>query len=677
MDRATSSAAPMLDPRIYRAALLPVAARVRRRGFSLEDRPRAAHDDARARRVRRATRAFADAATALADAFPDAPAGRAGDEPRSPRASRSELLRRGLPRAPTARTEARRSTASSDADDRHRRARRALGARHRRRRAPRRRRPPGAARAVGHRGAARARAGRSAGATLRSARSSLVSTSGGSGGNAGARRARASDLGGPIDAVLVLGDLAGDRLRRPLVVAVVERPRRRAAASCGARSRARCGSRTGRARAGRARSRSSRGCAFPLTRASRARSWRAASRGAAVGQRRARPRRRARRHAPGGMAAFGRAALRTHHRARRGDRGRDAAPRGRARDVASKVLPGWAVRLLVGRAALPRLFAAVDGLARVRRRRQPAGLWLAWVLAAALPVAGAPWLFALVLASHRLMPTPPPGPVPAGGRPLDAAGARRRWAPWRWLWPLGWLASVRWSCACGACAAIPARRGAAAALRRWCSSRTVARGVGAQPYAAALLVPAAALWLLVTAPEVRMRRGAALAVVALTLLPGAVLALYFVVALGYGPLEPGVGRCCCSRSAERPGSRPSWSGACCSAAWCSVVSVDPLAGPVRRRGAAGGQADDQRAADVRGPGLARRHRVGPAAVDGGVEDLAHASGAARAVDRAHRRGRAAARRRRADAGLAGAGLGGLREAPAGRARGPAQRRSRT
>jgi hypothetical protein len=57
------------------------------------------------------------------------------------------------------------------------------------------------------------------------------------------------------------------------------------------------------------------------------------------------------------------------------------------------------------------------------------------------------------------------------------------------------------------------------------------------PFAAALLLPALHAWMLVTAPEVRMRRGAALAVVTLTLLPGALVTLYYMVALGIGPLE--------------------------------------------------------------------------------------------------------------------------------------------
>src|SRR5207244_1587192 len=45
----------------------------------------------------------------------------------------------------------------------------------------------------------------------------LVSTSGGSGGDAGAADLLAA-LHGPVDAAIVLGDLAGSQLRRPFVV---------------------------------------------------------------------------------------------------------------------------------------------------------------------------------------------------------------------------------------------------------------------------------------------------------------------------------------------------------------------------------------------------------------------------------------------------------------------------
>jgi hypothetical protein len=59
----------------------------------------------------------------------------------------------------------------------------------------------------------------------------------------------------------------------------------------------------------------------------------------------------------------------------------------------------------------------------------------------------------------------------------------------------------------------------------------------ANPFAAALLLPLLHSCLLVTAPEVRVRRGAALGIVALALLPLAAVALYYALALDYGPLD--------------------------------------------------------------------------------------------------------------------------------------------
>ena len=50
-----------------------------------------------------------------------------------------------------------------------------------------------------------------------------------------------------------------------------------------------------------------------------------------------------------------------------------------------KVLPEWSVRLLVAALLLAPVLVAVDGFARLRRRRQPIGRGIVWVLASALP----------------------------------------------------------------------------------------------------------------------------------------------------------------------------------------------------------------------------------------------------------------------------------------------------
>ena len=57
------------------------------------------------------------------------------------------------------------------------------------------------------------------------------------------------------------------------------------------------------------------------------------------------------------------------------------------------------------------------------------------------------------------------------------------------------------------------------------------------PFAAALLLPALHVWMLLAAPEVRVRRAAALGLVGLTLLPVALVVLFYALTLGAGPLE--------------------------------------------------------------------------------------------------------------------------------------------
>jgi hypothetical protein len=57
------------------------------------------------------------------------------------------------------------------------------------------------------------------------------------------------------------------------------------------------------------------------------------------------------------------------------------------------------------------------------------------------------------------------------------------------------------------------------------------------PYTALLLVPALHLWMLAAAPEVRVPRAAALALVLAGLVPFALAGAYYAEQLGLGPLE--------------------------------------------------------------------------------------------------------------------------------------------
>ena len=89
--------------------------------------------------------------------------------------------------------------------------------------------------------------------------------------------------------------------------------------------------------------------------------------------------------------------------------------------VSRKLIPGWAVSLLVLSLILPALVAAIDAFARAKRRRQPVLRGALWVLAAALP-------FAVGLAVTELLvlfgqaPDAPPAPLVPGVESLETRG---------------------------------------------------------------------------------------------------------------------------------------------------------------------------------------------------------------------------------------------------------------
>ena len=87
----------------------------------------------------------------------------------------------------------------------------------------------------------------------------------------------------------------------------------------------------------------------------------------------------------------------------------------------SKVIPLWAVKLMVLALILPVLLTMVDGLARARRRGNPILRWLLWVLAGAVPFVLAV-LIVLGAKVTGVLANPPPVPLGAGAVPLGAAG---------------------------------------------------------------------------------------------------------------------------------------------------------------------------------------------------------------------------------------------------------------
>ena len=333
----------------------------------------------------------------------------------------------------------------------------------------------------------------------------LVSTSGGSGGAAGAREwARTADPA-KIDAVLVLGDLASRVTAKPWVVPWSngrEQPPLRWRRTVDGAVRQETGRDPGGSRASAQWIRR----AVPLTVSEQgevnreglpavllqASGERGPAAGAEVGRRR--------------MAEFGRAALRAVT-ALDAAGGRGAEPRdpfaGQPDGIVTmrNVLPGWSVRLLVLCLLLPALLTALDSFFRARRRRLPTAAWLVWTLAAGLAVPLA-WGWLRLLAIAGALPAPP-GPVLPADLPLGTGGALA-------------LASAGLAVAAGVLLARlltgrartargnPAAGGAGAAAGALLSGLTLVVWF-VNPYAAALLLPAAHLWLFVGAPRTRLR----------------------------------------------------------------------------------------------------------------------------------------------------------------------------
>jgi hypothetical protein len=204
-----------------------------------------------------------------------------------------------------------------------------------------------------------------------------------------------------------------------------------------------------------------------------------------------------------------------------------------------KLIPPWAVRLFVLALVVPVLLTAIDGTARARRRGHPIMRWMLWVLAGALP-----FLLGVVLVLGAklvgLLGVTPPAPLGPGQVPLAGAGIvvlavvgaaivlmllfRKqlvalliRTRPPR---PLG----------------SPSNPGAGAALLLVMCALTLGIWVR-NPYAAALLVPALHLWMWVLDPGVRMPRPLAAVLLLAGFAPPVLVALYYGRAFGLGPVD--------------------------------------------------------------------------------------------------------------------------------------------
>ncbi len=216
-----------------------------------------------------------------------------------------------------------------------------------------------------------------------------------------------------------------------------------------------------------------------------------------------------------------------------------------------KLIPAWAIRVLVLALMLPVLIATVDGLARARRRGHRIAHWVVWVLSACLPFVLAVLAIKALEAVGAI--TAPPGPV--GGDALTltggavailiglgcliAAGFFARWRIGRHVRVAApaHAATPENDRARGRRPTVPddpASPGAAAALLVVMCVVALVLWLE-NPFAAALIVPALHLWMWIVAPETRLRTPWMVLLFAAGLVPGVLAAVYYGAALGLGP----------------------------------------------------------------------------------------------------------------------------------------------
>jgi hypothetical protein len=200
--------------------------------------------------------------------------------------------------------------------------------------------------------------------------------------------------------------------------------------------------------------------------------------------------------------------------------------------VQRRVLPRWAVQVIAGLLLLPALLGAVDGLARVRRRRRPVMVWLRWLAAAAVPFLLTA-VFARLLGVTGLVPALAgpvlPDALPVRGAALVAVAL---------VLVLGFIVRGRVAAALGARARpetgdVP---GAAAAVALTITLLAVLVWAF-NPYTALLLAPAVHLWLLAVVPEVRLPRPLLVALVLLGAAPFVLVGLLYAAQFTLGPVE--------------------------------------------------------------------------------------------------------------------------------------------
>lgn len=358
----------------------------------------------------------------------------------------------------------------------------------------------------------------------------LVSTSGGSGGDAGAADF-ASNTGQPLDASIVLGDIAGATARKPFVLPFSAGPSTapeslQRTLDSAIRQEVGVDPGTLSASAGIAH------FAFPLATGEEAplnsagvpsvlvqvSGQRGPSAGEPVSQTR--------------LLNFGRAVLSATYAL---DEGPDIAPdTGPQVHIGSKLLPGWAMRLLALALLLPPLLVSVDAFARLRRRREPVLRWMVWAITAMLPFFTCA-LFAILLGALGIVAAPA-GQMSAASLSVDisAPAATLSSALVLLLALLAWPALLRRL----ASPVRPSADGAGLAVLLLLLGVALLAWLF-NPFVSLLLVPAAHLWLLaVEARRGQSTRARAVGFLAILLsaFPLVLLLVLYSRELGLGPV---------------------------------------------------------------------------------------------------------------------------------------------
>jgi hypothetical protein len=353
----------------------------------------------------------------------------------------------------------------------------------------------------------------------------LASTTGSTGAAGAAQLIRA--LPGPIDAVLVLGDMGGASVRKPVVVPwsdgeLVAPPMLRRTVGDALRTQA------GVSAGGTSLAGQFLHLAFPFSVSEQAPFGSGDIPAVLMSTSGERPPAASEVPDRNQITHFGSAALEVVSAL-------DAGPRVPAPSayvlLGGNVVPAWAIRLLVLALILPVLGATIDGFARARRRGHPVGQWIVWVLEGAVPFVLA---LAVILAAKAAgwLGMAPPSPAASGAIPIHGGGAALL-AVLAFV-VIGSFMILRRVLTPGVRAS--GNPGAAAALLLIMCALTLVIWVS-NPFAAAMLIPALHLWLWVTAPDVRMHPAVRLVLLLAGLAPLVIGVVYYMVTLGYGPIN--------------------------------------------------------------------------------------------------------------------------------------------